>query len=301
MKTVVTALDFSKGSQNALVRAADISERLNAKLHILHVDIPSHTGVSATAFGLDADEGIRDRMRTSTCEALGLTESELGVLDPEFVVAHDLAVAPAVCSYAERVGARLLVIGTHGRRGMRRFFLGSTAEELVRSTACPVYTIPHEAAKTAPGPSAPVIAPVDFSDHNLRALRIAVDLARPYSADVVLVHVLPIAAPAPHFYPDYITPVPMIGPEIIARTEKELQKLAADAGIENSEVVVRMGSAAEEIAEVAKELGAGAIVMATAGLSGFKHMLLGSVAERTLRHAPCPVLTYRTGDEGEID
>ena len=52
-----------------------------------------------------------------------------------------------------------------------------------------------------------------------------------------------------------------------------------------------------EISETASEVGADLIVMGTRGLSGIKHVLLGSVAERTLRLAPCPVLTVKTGDE----
>lgn len=140
-----------------------------------------------------------------------------------------------------------------------------------------------------------ILVPVDFSDHASKALDYAIELAKKFGASVQLLHSYPINVGG-------ISPYGMVLPEsfdrdIRAAASKQLDEWAVrvrDAGIE-VETTVTPQFPSEAISRHAEESGVDLIVMGTRGLTGLKHVLLGSVAERTLRIAPCPVLSVKDG------
>jgi nucleotide-binding universal stress UspA family protein len=297
--TIVCALDFSEGSEAALVRAADLAERLHARLYLLHAHPLFLTEYGSAPQPEEPDEVSQDHIRTFAERALG-GEEALDVLGPTLAVRHGEHAADAVLDYAGEVGADLLVLGTHGRRGVRHLLIGSVAEEVVRRAPCPVLTVPNAARRTAPSPTAPVLVPVDFSGPSRTALARAKAFAAPFGAPVELVHVLADAAPYPPFYLESgVTPVAEVG-ALAEQAETHLRRADADVGGEPAaRVHVRVGAAHREIALLAEEQEAGLIVMATHGLTGLRHALVGSVTERTLRYAPCPVLSIRMAAAAE--
>lgn len=133
-----------------------------------------------------------------------------------------------------------------------------------------------------------ILCPTDFSDSARPAFELARALARDYRAALVVVHVAP---PTRAFAPDGIAlPVPVEEPyELRARV---VHLHPVDAG---SEVEYRVleGDAGEQILKASRDTNADVIVMGTHGRSGFTRLLMGSVAESVMRHAPCPVLTVR--------
>ena len=138
-----------------------------------------------------------------------------------------------------------------------------------------------------------ILVPTDFSDCSEAALRVALDLAGTLGAKLRLLHVYP--APALLFDPYGIQPAEPIlleAPKAARqRLEREIEAVSGD-GVE-IDGEVREGVPAAQIVEEAREWGADLIVMGTHGHTGLEHVLLGSVAERTVRQAPCPVLTVR--------
>lgn len=136
-----------------------------------------------------------------------------------------------------------------------------------------------------------ILCPTDFSDFSRRALAHAVALGRWYEADVTLAHVVPFV-PSTATFPPGVSPL-TLEPIDRERILEELSCFAAPvaaAGL-RSDVVVRDGNAAGEILDLAKTLPADLVVMGTHGRGGFERLVLGSVAEKVLRKAPCPVLT----------
>ena len=138
-----------------------------------------------------------------------------------------------------------------------------------------------------------LLVATDFSADSDAALERAVDLARTLGAELHVVHVLhrPVEALSPYEIP---LP-PSLLDEVQAAARRRLEEVTAkarEAGVE-AEGHVRDGSPAEQIDDLARELGADLIVMGTRGLTGLPHVLLGSVAERTVRIAGCPVLTVK--------
>lgn len=147
-----------------------------------------------------------------------------------------------------------------------------------------------------------IILTTDLSSNAEAARPYAVDLARKYGATLHLLHVFEDAG----YYHDagINESIPMAPLEWIENAQverrKRLDALAADIqkvdGIK-ADATLRIGSAAREIIDYAKENKADCIVIATHGHTGFTHLLFGSVAEKIVRTSPCPVLTVRPSVE----
>jgi len=137
-----------------------------------------------------------------------------------------------------------------------------------------------------------ILVPIDFSEDSKKALRYATAFARQFGAKIILLHVL-VPIPVSSEYP--CGPVVMQQQDETARyLEDQLSTLGRkEAGDSVSEAVVRCGAGFDEIARAAKELDIDLIVLSTHGYTGLKHILLGSTAERVVRHASCPVLIVR--------
>jgi universal stress protein A len=146
-------------------------------------------------------------------------------------------------------------------------------------------------------PFTKILVPVDFSSDSAQAVRMAVELARRYEAALTLVHVYePVAYAMPEGYLFFTQPQL---DQLFAEFHRHLDALQAEAragGVLRVETRLEQGFAASEICESAKRLGCDLIVMGTHGRTGLSHLFLGSVAERVLRMAACPVLTVKTKD-----
>jgi nucleotide-binding universal stress UspA family protein len=143
-----------------------------------------------------------------------------------------------------------------------------------------------------------ILVPVDFSDHSGAALQVAVDLAKVCDAKILLLHCYQIQTGG-------ISPYGIVLPsdyyeEIRDAASKQLAQWKEKVIPEGIEVesVLSSDSPWERISATAEEIGADLIVMGTRGLAGIKHAMLGSVAERTLRAAPCPVVTVKASAPG---
>ncbi|MEO8231462.1 MAG: universal stress protein [Ignavibacteriota bacterium] len=144
-----------------------------------------------------------------------------------------------------------------------------------------------------------VLVPIDFSDYSKNALRYAVNFAKSFSAEIILVYVVePIIYP-PDFSMGQIA-MPTINTDWDNRAKEELDKLAKNEITNNGNVktIIKTGKPFAEIIETAKEEDIDLIIIATHGHSGVEYILFGSTAEKVVRKAPCPVLTLREPIKG---
>ncbi|BDG04428.1 universal stress protein [Anaeromyxobacter oryzae] len=137
-----------------------------------------------------------------------------------------------------------------------------------------------------------ICCPIDFSDASRAAMEVAGDLARRFGAELVLLHAYPIPG---YTFPDgSIVASPKMMQELADQAERHLQEWRADAeklGISRVTTAKAIGEPAAEIVAFAKEQGVGLVVVGTHGRTGLEHALMGSIAERVVRRAGCPVLT----------
>jgi nucleotide-binding universal stress UspA family protein len=140
-----------------------------------------------------------------------------------------------------------------------------------------------------------ICCPIDFSDASRAAMEVAADLARRTGASLVLLHAYPIPG---YTFPDgSVVASPKMMQELADQAEKHLDEWRREAerllgaGRVSAEKVV--GEPAAEIVSFARSAGADLVVVGTHGRTGLEHALMGSVAERVVRRAHCPVLTVR--------
>jgi nucleotide-binding universal stress UspA family protein len=141
-RTVVVAYDFSPHSQAALEAAVDLVRRLGSDLHLLHV-----VQTPAYAYGAYGGAALAPldmtHVREGAAASLGEVADGLAGLTGrcETHVAEGVGLAALIQETAEKLGADLIVMGTHGRTGLAHVFLGSVAERTLRGAPCPVLTV----------------------------------------------------------------------------------------------------------------------------------------------------------------
>jgi nucleotide-binding universal stress UspA family protein len=139
-----------------------------------------------------------------------------------------------------------------------------------------------------------ILVPIDFSPHSRRALQYACELSKKMDASLVLIHAY--AIPAYTLPEGYIMASPATIAEIMTKIETamgEAKRDALAAGARVEDVLVVEGIPFAEIVRAARDKKCDLIIMGTHGRTGLKHALLGSVAEKVVRKAPCAVLTVR--------
>ena len=135
-----------------------------------------------------------------------------------------------------------------------------------------------------------ILVPIDFSDTSRKALQYAVPFAKQFEAKITLLHVVELP-----LYPQEFGYLPFDENQMLAGQKKALAELAQRAIPMElvADTMVRSGAPWDTVVGVARETQADLIITTTHGYTGLKHVLMGSTAERIVRHAPCPVLIVR--------
>lgn len=140
-----------------------------------------------------------------------------------------------------------------------------------------------------------ILVPCDFSEHAERAYVWAITLAEKWGAKIILLHAAQLFTSLGYPESVYLLDLKKMEDEILADAEKRLSEFAAKKGSSSVAVETRAvtGDPFWEICQTAEQEHADLIVMGSHGRTGLAHVLLGSVAERVVRHAVCPVLVAR--------
>lgn len=297
LRNILLARDFSVCSEHALPYALDLARRVQATLHVLYADTLHESLVPEKGVHLPAGEKAREVIRhllegdAPTPEAFDPEELRI-----EHAVIRDIAPAQAILAYAQEHALDLIVMGTHGRRGVRRLLLGSVAREVVQRAPCPVLTVRKPQDREPAMPTIQrLLVPVDFSEHARAALAHAKALAGLFDAEIDLLHVVEEFM-HPAFYTTGIySSIYDSKPNIERASHDFLRKLVVDTPGPDVPIAyhVRPGRAADTIVHEAEALRSDLVVMSTHGLTGIEHFLIGSVAEQVVSTAGCPVFTLK--------
>jgi nucleotide-binding universal stress UspA family protein len=287
-KTILSATDFSPTADRAASVARDLCRRFDAHLHMLHVVVILDDAHLEDEHRRHLDElmASTDENRRSVME--NDAETRTGVEITSHLV-RGIAPGEAIVESATSLGCDLIVMGTHGRRGLSHLLLGSVAERVVRTSSVPVLTVRSDAAVNPDGLRR-ILVPHDFSTTSNAALEIAVGWARSLGAEITLLHVVePVVYP--EFYSVDLLPDDLMG-RLTTRSEEALRKTAEGfSGEVQIHTAVAVGRASDTITAFVDPAEFDLVVMATRGLSGLEHVLLGSVAESVLRRCRVPMLT----------
>jgi nucleotide-binding universal stress UspA family protein len=282
---ILCPTDFSPDARQAVAVATRMARDTGAELVFTHV-----CHVPATLRRLDGPfpPEVTDEMVEHAQRALDDTVLDARAAGASYAGNTLLRGVPwsEICGLLEGQAFPLCVIGTHGRTGIARFLLGSVAERVVRHAPCSVLVVPRAAT---PAPFAHVLVPTDLSGGASAALDLAVQLVVPHGS-ITLLHV--IETPA-HF-----ALVADVRRDLEIRALVALEHAAAQLQEKTAATVhtcTRVGFPAVEIlGAIDDDRATDLVVMGNHGRSGIARVMLGSVAEKVVRHAGRPVLIART-------
>lgn len=141
IKKILFPTDFSEGAKNAIPYAVDMAKTYGAKLYLLHViyDIATASGLHIPHTSVDQMYSELQATAQKELERFGLRERE-GLKDVEYSITRGVPYEE-ILKFVKDNNINLIVIGTHGRKGLDRVLFGSTAERVVRNSSCPVLTV----------------------------------------------------------------------------------------------------------------------------------------------------------------
>jgi nucleotide-binding universal stress UspA family protein len=279
-RTILFAADYSANSMAAFRMACSLAADNKTRLVVLH------------AFERDAalgDAPLPAEARKAEQRKMAQMYAPSYPIEVEYRTRQGHA-ADSILDTAREIGSDLIVLGTHGRTGLRRLIAGSIASSVLHRAQCPVLALRAQDGSPRADEIGVILHPTDFSSSSETAQVVARSLARDLGARLVILHVIPVETA-------------MEG-TMAAEVDPALYRDAVDAvrqrldGPDLKHVVETMlthGFAAEEIVRVASELRCDLIVMGTHGRTGLGRLLMGSVAEGVLPKAECPLLVVKPG------
>lgn len=296
-QNILIATDFSKASQAALKYAAGLAHHYHARLHVLNVVPPiARAAIPVDSLPLNLDQTITDSgLHLKQFVASNLMED----LQHEEIVGRGFIPEVVREMIADR-RIDLLVVGTRGHSAPSQLLMGSVAEELFRSAACPVFTVGPAIDIQKPWGLQRIVFATDFGVSSSQALPYALDLARESHGELILLHVVEPAAvsetdPFWHLAGE-IVEAQEAQKELAYRRLDSLLPPNLDAGCKTTKKVL-CHFAADGILKTAFEQEADLIVMgvskASTTMTALKSHIPWTTAHEVVRHAKCPVLTVR--------
>jgi nucleotide-binding universal stress UspA family protein len=306
-RSILVPLDGSRFAEQAVSQAARIAQRAGSKLRLIlvHGLPPAPIDPVAAKLFTSIDlatrkseraylRGIQTRLRdggTRLSSAVTLTGKP----------------GPALAHYVREMGIDLVVMSTHGRGGIRRAWLGSVADYLIRTLEIPVLLVRPREGEPGPARTAPsgqILVPLDGSPLAEKALAPAIALAWAWDSELALLQVVrPILLSAD---PSLPLPLPSAFDEDLAAMERthaqdyldDIVEELREQGVRATGAAALGWYAADSILEMARPERLAAIVIATHGRGGLRRLVLGSVADKVVRGADVPALVYRPAGRG---
>jgi nucleotide-binding universal stress UspA family protein len=282
IKKILCPVDFFPASEAAVNYAAGLAANYAAAVHLLHVITP----VPATAYEyvIDSTEVMKAMEENSTRE---LDKLVAGLKEAGVDVQSELRVGDVydeIKRAIEVVKPELIVMGTHGRRGVERWFLGSTTEKLLRHSPVPLVTISAAGERSFAAPQFQrILVTTDFSEGTADALTYAFSVAQENESKVTLLHVVhDISADVSGKYRE----------SLISGVRSQLEAQVPAEARNWCDIVTRVESGVpyRMILKTIEEERPDLLIMNIHGKGMLDRALLGSTAERVVRVASCPVM-----------
>jgi nucleotide-binding universal stress UspA family protein len=301
INTIVVPIDFSSESFRVLDYAIVVAEQFGAIVH------PVHVRPHDEAIAIERAGNIIGNYH------VGITHLQDRLADIESK--HRLKFAreqchlfsgrpfEEICRLAREIDADLIILGSRGHSGLKKVLLGSTAERVVRYASCPVLVPRGQRFKgvIGLGPRTRltmhnILVPVDFSDCSVAAVNYGVFLAKKFNAGVRLLHSVDVNI-------DFLAQSRISGAlaaalkadELAAKNQmREFRNIHIPSSV-SCETEILIGSPVDGISAASRKRETDLVAISTHGRTGVQHALIGSVAERVVRHAECPVLVVPAG------
>ncbi|HEX8106671.1 MAG TPA: universal stress protein [Kofleriaceae bacterium] len=295
---ILCPVDFSLGSQQAMLLAIRLANEAAAELVLAHVwYVPPLVYAEEPPFPADTLQAMIDDERRGLAAAAA-EASRLGARSVTTKFLMGVPWAELVEMLQGDAAFGLVVMGTHGRTGLDRVLLGSVAEKVVRHAPCPVLTVP---ARGQVSEFRRVLCPVDFSESSRRAVALAAELVAGGGSGITLLHSIevPVSYSGEPRVEGFAEALDKRGTDLLEDWARDLRTRVSVPVTTRS----RIGSPGAQILAILDDDRIfDLVVMGSHGRTGLRRALLGSVAEKVVRHAGCPVVVARTrpGDQAVV-
>jgi len=284
LKNILVATDFSPASLTALTCVVPIAKQFNSVVHIVHIIHPPEIDIASPA----ASSETYRQAHMDAQRQLELLETAVGTV-PHRAWLREGKVSEAVEDLVRSQHIDLVAVGASGKSDLRKFFLGSVAEEIVRTATCPVLTVgPHATSINCGESLTQLMYVTHFWEESHYGLQYAIRLAIQYKSRLLLLHVIEQEEPKQSDH------------EWLREYRRILQNLLPErAGDLLVDPVLRVEVAknsAARILQVAEEIGADLILMDVRPEQPWATHLRDKVSE-IISCASCPVLTVCTKAE----
>ena len=298
-RSILVPLDGSQVAEQALPVGASLARRAGAPLHLVSVQEPIPVAVTAEVgqYGIELERESRAELGRYLTGTLDITRTTQGMDAQGEVI--DGGAAEAVADYVERHDIGLVVMTTHARKGLSRWWLGSVADRLLRRLSIPVLLL-HPRELPQPARFRRILIALDGQIEDpvlepaiaLGSLEEAAEYILFRVAEPPLPLLTPLAASPAHLGQPHLEQAA----ENAARDylERVADRLRA-GGLRVTWRVVRARDVPEQVIALARETGADCIALGTHGAGGIERLLVGSVADKIVRGTELPVLVGPVG------
>lgn len=277
IQDILVATDFSAQATEAAKVAARLAHLLDSRLYVLHaIPLQVYAGDSTLIMQKAVEDEARESLRTYAAKIPQIRTMK----HEEVVLSASATDAISMVVKEKKIG--LVVVGSHGRSGLKKLVLGSVAESTVRQLRCPVLVVgPH--CQLRPEPLKSVLLAADLLYSSLRPAQYAAAIVRQTGATLTIAHVLPASDPR------------STDPAQTERATMALRQLAPqDLYLEKRvHIETAVGAPGEELTAIAAKVNATLIVMGVHEHLAMADHLPWATMSQVVRSAPCPVLAVQ--------
>lgn len=292
-RNIFCATDFSEFADVVLAYGVAMAKRFEANLYVCHVvDLPTVSAYGEAVFDpIEYQQRFMDTSRQEIDRLLGDADV---MYQPLITIGNT---TDEIARLANEYIADLVITATHGRSGIKRFFLGSVTERLMRTLPCPLLVLRGSEEVTEPSaprqfPFKKIVVGCDFSADSELAMDYSLSMAQEFESELHLVHVV-----EPSGYKDLFKLPEESGErfkqELYDMIKERLNSLVpedARAWI-RPQISLLVGKPYAEIIRYAEMNDIDLIALGIRGHGMVEELLVGSTTDRVIRQAPCPVLS----------
>ena len=274
IKRILAATDLDECATRALEHAKTLAHRFDAEIMMVHA-VPVYASVEPlpiTPIYFGQDPAAEQQAAATALDEYRKTHLAVETTSAPILEVGDPATAILATSRSREVD--LIVMGTHGRSGVKRALLGSVAEQVIAESGIPVLTVRCGEASQRPKLDR-ILCPVNYNNVSAKALRHATLLASAFEAELVILHL-----------------IESVAVEDMVRELDKLRDMVGDVSLPvRARVLLNHGEAAAQVIEYAEQHDVDLIVLGAERKGRQTTSVLGSTTHRVTRNAPCPVLT----------
>jgi nucleotide-binding universal stress UspA family protein len=280
-KKMLVAVDGSESGKNALRQAIKLANSEESWITVVSV-IPAYQGdLGSTVFG-NVIDAMREPYEKALSDAVEIAKSESALIK---TVCEEGEIYERIVDLADAENCDLIVMGRKGRSQIEKALIGSVTARVIGHSQRDVLVVP---LNTVVGWKS-IFLTTDGSKYSEAATDKAINFAKSYGGELMVLSVVDVTE-------EFMARSPGTVEEMVKKAKGFVEdvKKKAEAFNINTKTFVREGEAYKKITDLAREHKANVIFMGSHGRTGLKRLLMGSVAEKVIGHAPCPVFIAKT-------